>query len=411
MRVKLSSNALLLGLCALLFVSAWPEGSSVAQSVRDSRQNSEQRPARIPFELNDNHIFLQGRVNDSEPLWFVLDTGSSNSVMNADRARELGLKTRGGFQATGAGGTVASGVASDITFKLGDVLIDDLNVGVVPLNSLEDVAGRRMDVVLGSDLFKHFVVEIDYESKHLNLYEPKNFVYKGAGEILPLTFSNNHPYVRARVALPGREAIEGEFIVDLGANAALTLLPSFIEKYRILKSVAKTIITSGRGVGGEVEMPVGRVNSLQLGRFRFDNPVTGFPQRGTFGREGKAGNIGAAMMRRFKVIFDYSRQRMMLEPNKNYAEPFEFDMSGLQLITDSPVFKSVKVRRVIENSPAAEAGIKPDDEIMTINGRPAAAYRLMQLREMLKHEGQTFEFEIKRGDQLLKLKFKTRRLI
>lgn len=410
MKVKLYSNAFVIWLCALLFVPAWPARESVSRSVKDF-QNSEQQAARIPFELNGNHIFLQGRVNNSEPLWFVLDTGSSNSVMNADRARELGLKIRGGFHATGAGGTVASGAASEVTFKLGDVSLDNLTVGVVQLNSLEDVAGRSMDVVLGSDLFKKFVVEIDYETKHLNLYEPKNFVYKGAGEILPLTFSNNHPYVRARVALPGRDAIEGEFIVDLGANAALTLLPSFIEKYQILKSVTKTIVTRGRGVGGEVELPVGRVNSLQLGRFRFDNLVTGFPQSGTFGREGKAGNIGAGIMRRFKVIFDYSRQRMILEPNKNYAEPFEFDMSGMMLITNSPVFKSIKALDVMENSPAAEAGIKPDDEIMTINARPAAEYRLMQLRELLKREGQTIEFEIKRGDQLIKLKLKTRRLL
>jgi hypothetical protein len=67
---------------------------SVSQSVKDSRQNAEQQAARIPFELNDNHIFLQGRVNNSDPLWFVLDTGSCNyASCSSMRGKRSSLKS------------------------------------------------------------------------------------------------------------------------------------------------------------------------------------------------------------------------------------------------------------------------------------------------------------------------------
>lgn len=411
MKGKLNSHALILWLCALLFVFPMPARERGLQFQKASGSSAEQKVARIPFEMNGNHIHIQGRINDSAPLWFVLDTGASSSVINTEVARELGLKLEEGFGATGAGGTVESARASGVSFSFANVKISNLTVAALPLNSLEDTAGRRMDAILGSELFKKFVVEVDYETRHLNLYDPQQFAYKGGGEILPLAFFDNHPYVRASIRLPGREPIEGEFVIDLGSNFAVTLLPSFIEQHQLLKTITKTVVTRARGVGGDVQMPIGRINDMQLGRFRLGNPVTVFPSRGTFGRKGKAGNIGSAIMRRFKLIFDYSRQRVILEPNKYFSEPFEYDMSGLSLATKSPLFKSIRVLRVLNDSPAAEAGIKLDDEIIAVNGRPVSEIQLMSLREMLKQEGREYKMNIKRGDEELQVKLKTRRLI
>src|SRR5206468_1222475 len=57
----------------------------------------------IPFELNSNHIYLQARVNGSAPLWFLFDSGAGSSLVDLKRAKELGLKLKGSFQARGAG--------------------------------------------------------------------------------------------------------------------------------------------------------------------------------------------------------------------------------------------------------------------------------------------------------------------
>ncbi|HEX8686622.1 MAG TPA: retropepsin-like aspartic protease, partial [Pyrinomonadaceae bacterium] len=48
--------------------------------------------AKIPFELYANIPFVRARVNNSPPLWFMLDTGASGSLIDARRARRLGLK-------------------------------------------------------------------------------------------------------------------------------------------------------------------------------------------------------------------------------------------------------------------------------------------------------------------------------
>jgi C-terminal processing protease CtpA/Prc len=102
---------------------------------------------------------------------------------------------------------------------------------------------------------------------------------------------------------------------------------------------------------------------------------------------------------------------MFLEPNGRFGDPFEFDMSGLQLVTESPGFAVVRVNRVLPNSPAAEAGLRPADEILSVAGRPAAAMRLAELREMLRQPDREYPLQIKRGSETLSVSLKTRRLV
>src|SRR6266850_8346544 len=56
---------------------------------------SGQAARRIPFEFVGNHIYLRARVNDSEPLWFLLDTGATASYLDMQRAKSLALLGQG----------------------------------------------------------------------------------------------------------------------------------------------------------------------------------------------------------------------------------------------------------------------------------------------------------------------------
>jgi hypothetical protein len=364
------------------------------------------------MELNGNHVLLQGRVNGSGPLWFTLDTGAAASVINMRRARELGLQLTETGRAQGAGGTAETSRLSGITFSLEGVEIKNLNVMAIALDSIEATAGRSMDVIIGAELFHRYVVEVDYEARFITLYDPKQFVYNGSGESLLLKFDQNHPYVTAKLVIPGLEPIEGDFVIDAGSGFGLTFNPGFVQERKLVERVPNTIQSKARGVGGEFPLTIGRIESLTLGRFKLDRPTAAFPQTGGFiSRKGSAGNIGGLILRRFKVIFDYSRKRMILEPNKSFNEPFEFDKTGMALVTDVPQFKTIKVIRVLENSPAAEAGLKVEDVLLEVDGRAASEYTLHTLREMFKKEGKTFGLKVKRGSETVEVKLTTRRLI
>src|SRR5215207_5193157 len=376
-----------------------------------AKAHAPQAVAQIPIELAGNEIFLRLRVNGSEPLWFALDTGAGSTVVNTMAAEALGLKLEGSHQARGAGGNVPSAIVRGVRLDIGGARLDNLAVTTIALTSIENAMGHKMDGILGYEFFRRYVVELDYENLLVSVYEPAGFEYKGGGESLPLAFELNHPYVRAKVAMPGRDPVEGKFVLDTGSNFPLILLDSFVKEKRLAEPPAKTLKITGRGVGGEVSMPVGRTGRLLLGSYSLENPITSFPQSGWFAREGSAGNIGGAILRRFKVTFDYSRSRMFIEPNKRLPEPFEYDMSGLQVVAESPFFKTFTVLRVLSDSPAAEAGLRQGDEIVSIGGRPVTDLKLATLREMLRQPDRSYALQVRRGAETVNAELKTRRLI
>ena len=123
------------------------------------------------------------------------------------------------------------------------------------------------------------------------------------------------------------------------------------------------------------------------------------------------GIIGGELLRRFKVTLDYSRQQLMLEPNTHFDEPIETDMSGADIIAEGPGFKIFRIRAVVPNSPAAEAGLVEGDVITAIDGRPAAGFTLDQINMMFKQAGSAYTLTIRRTSQLSDIKLKLKRSI
>lgn len=369
---------------------------------------------RIPFELASNVIFLQVRVNGSEPFWFILDTGASATILDTSRAKSLGIKFKGDGRVEGAGeSSTAAGSAKNVSFGLPGVDFQAREIGIITLSSLNRYTGRVVDGVLGHDFFNRYIVEIDYEACLINLYEPQTFQYSGSGDSVPIELKDNGSSVRARLAVQGRVPIEGNFRIDTGGSHALILHTPFVKAQNILKAVAKTVAAPAAGVGGETSVLLGRVRSLQLGRFALETPVTSFAQstKGAFANPDLTGNIGGAVLRRFKVIFDYRGRRMILEPNSRFAQPFESDMSGMVLIAEGPKLDAFKIFFLMENSPASEAGLRVGDVINAIDDQPASTLTLDDVREMFKQSGREFLLSIKRGEQISQVKIKLRSLI
>jgi membrane-associated protease RseP (regulator of RpoE activity) len=161
------------------------------------------------------------------------------------------------------------------------------------------------------------------------------------------------------------------------------------------------------------EVRLARLARLELGGFSLAGPVAALQPSGTgrISAEGTVGNIGGGILSRFKVIFDYKRRRMILEPGPDLALPFEADMSGLGLVSILPDLRRISVSRVVDGSPAFEAGVRAGDEIQTVNGKPAAEIGLSALRETLRLDGQQVRFELLRGTEPITLELTTRRLI
>jgi hypothetical protein len=360
---------------------------------------SSQSLATIPFELYFNEIYVRVRVNNSELLWFVVDSGAGGWIVDRAHATRLGLHLeQENGQGTGAGsGTYDVSYVKDVTFSLGDFNIPVPLIGVIDLSAHQSQIGREVEGLVGFDFFEKFIVEIDYESKVIRLFDPKTYHYSGVGESIPIIVDQDarNPFFMAEITVPGAAPQSRKLLIDTGSNDALD--DSFVAQ----STGPKIEIVGGVGLGKEFKFNVGKVSRLKLGGVSFEDINAG---------AGGVALVGGEILRRFTVIFDFAHSRMILEPNRHLKDAFLFDASGVTLRL-VPASGDFSVHSVLQGSPASEAGLREGDRIQSIDGLSSEHFTLPQVQTMFLRVGAEHHLTVRRGNQLLEFNIKLRKLL
>jgi predicted aspartyl protease len=241
----------------------------------------------------------------------MLDTGFTMTMIHPSLAEALQLRSNGEITIAGIAGDERAPTYEGAVFEIGDVKYEPRRVATL---SSDSNRRRRRDGIIGSGLFRQFVVEIDFARKELALCSPTNFTYAGHGEIIPLRFrrGGTTPIISATINMTNGTPIRGEFEIDTGCDGALCLGHDFVEANHLLDE-SQTRGGSKFGVGGSARTRSGHLSQLQLGAIKIDKPATDFFLEGSPVDRGLAGHIGIGALRNFVVIFDYSRRQMILE--------------------------------------------------------------------------------------------------
>jgi membrane-associated protease RseP (regulator of RpoE activity) len=370
--------------------------------------------ARIPFRSLGGLILVPVRINGSRELSMILDTGMSSPVVVLMH-RELGdeLKLSGGrpVQVGGAGGQVAPEglLYGGVIATLGGV--EQPALTAIVMSESRDASEWVQDGIIGKSVFDRYIADIDYEASVLSLYEPESFEAKGF-ESVPLSFDHAFPTLEAKVENEAGRTIPVRLVLDLGAGHALSL---HADSTRHLTLPARTMSSViGKGVQGEIEGRVGRIPGLRVGSFALRGIVSTFAGKEsgvTCASQGAGadGNLGSQFLRRFRVVMDYPHRRMLLAPRPGYDRPFEHNMAGLALRWQRN--GGLAVRSVIDDSPAAEAGIALGDRILAVDGKTLDAGGPVDVSELFQSDGATLRLTVERGGTRSERLVRLRRMI
>ncbi|MGH8128054.1 MAG: aspartyl protease family protein [Gammaproteobacteria bacterium] len=348
----------------------------------------------IPFKLINNHIYIQVSVN-GHPLQFMLDTGGSN-ILTPGAAKSAGITSKGALQGGGVGDkSVNTGIGKVDTLTLGGkVILRNQLFGVLPLPGFSDVEGTQFDGLVGYEVLKRFVVKIDYAGRKLTFMRSRDFKPAEAGTPVPFDFLGHIPGVKGSI-----DGMSGEFEIDTGSRAALTLWAPFVKAHDLTtryKASAEMVI--GWGVGGSASGRIARGGVLKIGSVSVHYPVLELSTatQGAGADKYVAGNIGGEILRHFTVTFDYANQHLYLKPNGNYGKPMDYDRSGMWVNASQGGFV---VKSVMAGGPADRAGIKVGDVIMALNGKSVSTFSLSGFRQMLSYgkPGSKIELTIGQG--------------
>ncbi len=268
--------------------------------------------ATIPFAPSrGDRVMVPVSLNESNGLAFMLDSGFTMTMVHPTLAQDLALRRSGEITIQGIAGEEQAPTYAGATFNLGGITYTPRRVAA--LNSESN--RRRRDGILGSGVFRQFVVELDFQRRELRLHAPTNFTYTGKGEVVPLRFrrSSSTPLVAGSIRSTNGNTAAAEFEIDTGCDSGLCLGQDFVEQHQLLAR-GNTQASEKFGVGGGTQTRSGTLPHVQLGNLRIEKPQTDFFLQGSPVDSGLAGHIGIGVLKHYKVIFDYSRRQMILEP-------------------------------------------------------------------------------------------------
>ncbi len=364
----------------------------------------------------DRIIYLPVRINGAGPFAFVLDTGAGGmSAVDQSVADSLGMQsTRLGVGGGAGEDTVTFNSVEPAAFSVDGVSFGMQDAMGLPLHRIDSQWGKRKDGLFGGDLLSTLVTRIDYANRAVTLHDARSYEYKGPGERIPLQIFQNFLFAEGQVLLYGSDKpIDALFLVDTGVRMTVFNTAYSATHKLAAQSPATVQGVMGCGIGGVSKGFAGRVRGIRLGSILFENPVVSFSTdtAGALSDTNFSGIIGADFLERFTVVLDYSRSSMFLEKSGSFGKPFEWDMSGIRFALNGKRFDAPVVFWVFEGSPAAEAGIKPGDVVVAIDGRPGASFTMESLRTYMQREGAVVRLDLKRGGATKKVDIRLRKLI
>lgn len=394
--------------------------SAVAQDFGFGFTNR-RRAVIIPFEWQSNLIVVPVSINNSDTLNFILDTGiSMNMITDPDVARDLDLKyvRKVNVLGVGQGSALEARVSVGNRIRLPGVKAEGQNVVVLSEDMLQlsSYVGMPVHGIFGFELFRNFVVKIDFRTRQITLYKPETYRYRGRGQQIPIVIEDTKPYLYASATYADNREVPIKVILDTGAGHALSLDVDTRGDIQLPDKIIRAQL--GRGLNGIIHGSLGRLEKVKIGTFELQHVITSFPDTNSLAGQvarnlKRQGNIGCELLKRFTVIFDYSRKHVILKPNRRfYREKFERDMSGMEIKAEGNDYRKFVISNIQANSPAEVAGLQEGDEILSLNDHVAADLRLSDVIKVLQRgEGKTVKMFVKRTNGLIYTEFKLKRMI
>ncbi|MDR2281904.1 MAG: hypothetical protein LBE37_01780 [Sphingobacterium sp.] len=402
----------------------------------------------IPIDITNHIIMLPVQLN-GEQLTFILDTGVKETMLfGAVDSTILRNVSSYNFQGLGVDQGIKGLLSLDNVLALGDSILTDHHHDLYVITdstiNLSKNIGVPIHGVLGSNFFQNHIVRIDYIRKRLHVFKSLDDLDKDLRKYtaVKLDLVKDRPFVDINISSGGKLFESSRMLVDLGNSDPLMIFPTALTDYKVSKPYVYEFL--GQGFNGNIYGKRNRIEGVTVAKWNFKRLFVSYPDTNSYSTrrlvERRVGSVGNQIMARFDVIFDYADSVMYLRKNRMFGDPFNIDMSGLEVrnvgfswlksrtgakplgassnegqtinLSNDVMYQielvpAYVIQHVRIGSPADLAGVKEGDGIYKINGKYAGKMTLESIKGKLQARDQYgISLEVKRGEEIIRFRFR-----
>jgi hypothetical protein len=332
MTVKNTTAPLYLLTIALMLATALPVQSDDQQPAKETipggyRITSDDGVIRFPFDVYRGDIRFQCKVNGHD-VHMLLDDGfmwDQLAFWGSPRVDSLDMQYDGDISIGNKGGDadrIEAKTASGITLSFPGVDFTDQAAIITPYDSGTSTMWSGSVGQVSATLFKHFVVDINFDDMMITLIEPDRFEYGGDGVEIPWLPMGFGPWkIPATLGLADGRAVSLDLMMDLGYNDQLQIATG--GEHSIAAPDGAAPASLGMNIQRvETRGHVGNLKHVSIGGYRLNGVPAGFVLEEHADHTYHEAMIGLGLLSRFNLVFDFTRQRLIIEPNDTFADPF-----------------------------------------------------------------------------------------
>lgn len=369
----------------------------------------------VPFEVYMDYIFVKAKANGKQ-VTLLFDTGSRDSYLFEEAAKATGLKLRSRPRFTPVRDSLLHSRLRSLTLEIGSLNLELGKLNVYRTGEFSRYTGRSIDGVLGMDICRQYVVEIDFDNMRLKLYDPATFIPPDGYREAEARYRKGIP--QFPVLLHGD--LQAWCEVRTGFPVALGISLKYAERKGLFEQVPDYLYYFQPVLPGHL-VPVRLAHQPAIGYQGYR--VLRVPlalerrERSLMDKGHRApGVVGYPMVQRYNTIFQIGpfynpmASAVYIKPRETERDPFREVRAGLILKLDSTM-QHVLVERVFAGSPSELAGIQPGDELVAIYDIPVLGLTMEQIYGYLDHSDRALTLYHKRDKTTYKKTFRVQPLL
>lgn len=338
----------------------------------------EAQTTTLPARVISNFFVVESKLSDGKTYRFIVDTGSTATLVSPDLAKRFAMKERHGAPRRKIQVRSASGGEIDLEsitlrqLNLGDALFEKVPALIFDFTDLSGHLGLPIDGIIGFPVFRDTLLTMDYPGQHL--------VITSYPEIAPpppapsprlatIAFNNEQGTPLIPIQMGNESFI---VLVDSGSDGSLSLNPVGLHPHFANGPRVGTLISS---LQGDRRQLTGRLSQdILIGSHTIHNPVVDLTDQ--------LSSVGGELLRHFVVMFDQRRNQVTLVSNTDGPVLMEPRRSTGLSFARSPVYW--RVLTVIPDTPAANLPVLAGDLCVRINGELVAQWGYDRYAELVK---------------------------